>query len=455
MGRCFWSRPVWLWRLLGSGPISVGTCYVVVLAVWNVLGLALVWFTLNRLPLRLWTRRVLFAVCLLETLHPLFGPNYSLGKFALPTTALLWGASVRDPLRRTLALAAGLFAALMVSPELGIGFAAAIVVLAVAGAVRNPSARAGWLLVLVAVPAAYGGFVFLYGTAFLDRLRHASGGALNMVIQPMPDMLVFCLAVVWMAPVAVGLYLTRSPRSTESVGDDGPALLAVFVLALGMLPGALGRSDPLHVFFNGLPFLMLSMIAIDRLPRRARLAWAAGVVVLALQVQAANYEMYARSLVAVLKAQRHPVAATVDVASLAHETGGLPVAAPALFGITIPDELALRQAHMLVLDPAPGLAEIWDAGTERAHIKRLRRSQWALLPTEDYVLTEHLSQPEHPVSGSLTKRLLQHAGHALLGFHYPERHTPFSVGALTQEEIALNWIPVDRLGSLELYRRVR
>ncbi len=425
--------PVWLWRLLGHGPVSVGTCYVILLATWNVLGMILVWYTLNRLPMRGWTRRLLFAICFFETLHPLFGPNYSLGKFALPMAALLWGASVRDSYRRALAMAAGLFASLMVSPELGIGLAAAIVVYSVARALQGQEARARQLLTIAAVPAAYGLFLLLYGAAFLDRLRHASGGALNLVIQPMPDMLVFCLAVIWMAPVAVGLGLKhtdatlvdRAVTTARVAHDDGPTLLALFVLALGMLPGALGRSDPLHVFFNGLPFLALSLIAIDRLPRRARLAWAAALMVLAVQVQAANYEMYARSLWTVLSAQRHPIPVTLDVAHLARETGGLPVAAPVLYGITIPDELALRQAHMLVVDPAPGLAEIWDETTERGHIERLRQSRWALLPTEDYVLTEHLSRPEHPVSGSLPKRLLQHAGHALLGFNYPERHQAF------------------------------
>lgn len=464
--------PVWLWKALAPMHLSLAGCYVLVLAVWNVLGLALVFVSLNLLPMRGWARRLLFGICLLETLHPLFGPNYSLGKFALPIAVLLWGGARHSPAGRLLALALGLFVCLMASPELALGLAAAIAVLAVTGAVRNSPGRARSLVLLLAIPAAYGGFVLLYGVAFLDRLRHASGGALNLIVQPVPDVLVFAFAVLWLAPVAVGLALGRQPvdktldtapgatgptaRPPNPLGrDPASILLGLFVLALGLLPGALGRADPLHVFFNGLPFLMLSLCLPGFLSFRRQYLWAAALVVLALWVQAANYEIYARSLREVLVAQRHPTPETLDIARLEQDTGGSPVAAPVLYGIAVPDELALRRAHLLVADPAPGLAEIWDGETERQHIRQLRESQWALVPTGPYLVTERLKHDRPAPSGTLPQRLLQSAGHALLGFEYPERHTPFSVGALVRQEIATNWTPVGRFGSLELYRRLR
>ena len=401
-------------------------------------------------------------LCVAETLHPLFGPNYSLGKFALPMAALLWAAEIRGTFRRTLAFAAGLFLVLLVSPELGVGLAAAIVVWCIARTIRDRSEGGSRLLVLFSIPLAYGSFLLLYGTTFLERLRHASGGALNLVIQPMPDMLVFCFAILWLAPAAVGLYWARPPAVPAKLAagqhlarDPGPILLAVFVLALGLLPGALGRSDPLHVFFNGLPFLILSMVAIERFSPRARVLWAVALIILAVQVQAANYEMYARSLLAVLASQRHPSTQTLDVALLSEVTSGEAVAAPVLYGIPIPDELALRQAHMLVLSRAPGLAEIWDAASEQEHINQLRKNDWALLPQGDYRITEHLARQEYPPEPSLPGRMLQLAGHALLGFNYPERHAPFSVGVLTSQEIAANWLPVRSFGSLELYQKIR
>ena len=110
---------------------------------------------------------------------------------------------------------------------------------------------------------------------------------------------------------------------------------------------------------------------------------------------------------------------------------------------------------MLVLDRTPGLAEIWDAASERDHIAQLRKSDWALLPRGDYRITEHLARQEHPIETSPSKRFLQITGHALLGFDYREQHAPFSVGALTSQEITSNWLPVRSFGSLELYKRVR
>ena len=459
---------VWLQYLLGHVGISVGACYVVMLTLLNVLGVALIWYVLNGLALRGWARRLLFGICCFEALHPLFGPNYSLGKFALPLAVLVWAAGIRPSLARAFAFAAGLFLSIMVSPELGVGLSGGIVAFSLSGwFCAAPGQRSGWLLSLLAPVAGYGTFLLLYGTAFLDRLRHASGGALNLIIQPMPDILVFCFAIVWLAPVAVGLHFRqRRDGLSRTVAEEaswrriaqGPLLLGIYVLALGLLPGALGRADPLHVFFNGLPFLILSLVAISRLSRPMSLLWAAALVVLALQVQAANFEMYARSLGEVLRAQRHRPATTIDVDLLAQATDGAPVATPVINAISMRDELVLRQHHMLVADRTPGLAETWDAASEREHITRLRESEWALVPDGDYLLAERLNpirDPIPPGQDSLLKHILRTSGHALLGFSYPERHVPFSVGALTMQELAANWVVTDRFGSLKLYRKVR
>ncbi len=439
---------VWLWRVVGHAGVSIASCYVLTLTFFNVAGIWLVWFALNRLPMSGWARRLLFGVCCFEALHPLFGPNYSLTKFALPIALLVWGAGIASSVRRACALAAGLFVSIMVSPELGPGLSAGIAAMAVAGAVRSrePAQRRGWLLSLLAPAIGYAAFVMLYGAGFLDRLGQASAGALNTVIEPLPYTLVFCFAVAWMAPMAVGRGLAS--RREEDAGlsadvDQGPLLLGVFFLGLGLLPGALGRSDPLHVFFNGLPFLMLSMIGVERLSTQRRWVWAVAVVLLAVETQATNFHIYTSSLRAVLTMQRHPYPGKVDMGRLEADTGGEPVATPFLRAVPLRDELAMRSAHLFAGGRSPGITEIWDAEGERALIGRLRQGRWILMQAKDNRMIEVAP------NDTRLKRIFR------LGYRYPERHAPFIIGTLTEQEIASNWRVVDRFGDLQLYRRVR
>jgi hypothetical protein len=440
--------PVWLTKVVGAAHLA--GCFFAWLTLLNAGGVLLTAYVLDRLPLDRTSRRVLFVIFCFEQLHPLLGPNYSLGKFMLPFAVLLWGSARRTPVRQALAFALGELLVLLVSPELGVGLSAAIIgwSLLTAWLERTPTGRRNPLTMLSALApiAAYVAFFALYGRGFLDRLGHASAGALNLVIEPLPDMLIFLAAVAWLAPRVVGSsFHWRGNQQTAPLVNtpSQPALLTgIFLLSLGLLPGALGRSDPLHVFFNGFGFLLLSLIAIERLTRHLRCIWIALLLVLAVQVQATNFKIYVGPLRGLASAARHPATPDFDVAALASATHGQPVATPALFLLPQADELALRRANLFVPDRFAGFADIWDAAAEQSKIDSMRRCNFALAPTAPFTTTEGLPNDDR---GKLLFRF---------GYRYPQRNAPLFTGAMVEQELALHWTPIGRFGTQTLYRRI-
>ena len=422
--------PVWLARV--GVPLPAG--YFGSLILLNGLGVLMTGYVLNRLPIARSARSFLFWAFVFEQCNPLAGANYSLGKFMLPFAVLLWGISRRSPWARLLALAAGQWLTVMVSPELGVGLGAGIVSWALLTTFNQR--RPADLLAVLAPIAGYLLFFAGFGTGFLDRLANASSGALNLVIEFLPHILVLLAALALLAPLAVGSRLRLAP--------EGPLLGGVYLLALGLLPGALGRADPLHVFFNGFGFLLLSFVGLERFGRRFVLVWTAAVALFCLQVQATNFAIYRPALHTLALSVRHASpAATLDVARLKGETGGAPIATPALMQLPVEDELALRRTGLFVPDKTPGLDEIWSPAAEQAKVDRMRAQQWALVPAESYL------QAEGSPNTSRIKRLLR------LSYRYPQRHPPYIVGLLLQAELSRNWVPVDRFDGSILYHRVR
>ncbi len=186
---------------------------------------------------------------------------------------------------------------------------------------------------------------------------------------------------------------------------------------------------------------------------------AGALVLLAVQVQVTNYLVYLGLMHDVIRHVRTPVQQTIDIGRLRKETGGEAVSAPVLYAISEPDDAALRAAHLLVADPAPGLAEIWDTPSEQRHVKRMRQSNWALVPEGDWRTIEGVGQgrwarKEKPLT-HWWKWPVRTTVHALLGLKYPERHPPFVLGEVTWNELQANWQAVANQDHLLLYRRVR
>ena len=349
----------------------------------NALGLLFVVYLLNRLPLTpAWRTGTLLFFAALQ-LHPLAGPNYSLFKFAAPFALLVWAVTRPSLTARCLACAVAHLIVLLISPELGVGMAAGIVTFALVLARRWGRGEL-WLLFAPVVSSAL--FFLAFGRLFLHRLGQAAGGALNLIPEPSPHLVLYGLAVIWLVPVAVGLALRART-------EEAPLLAALFSLSLGMLPGALGRCDPLHVVFYGFGVLVLSAVSVSRFSAARQRLWAAALALLLLWTQSVDYALYAPELTLLLHT---PQQQTLDIAALRQATGDASaVGTPVLSSVPLIVELQLRHSGLFLPDYYPGLAEVWDEASEQRKIRDMREHAWILMPTTLQTYTEPL--PNTPV----------------------------------------------------------
>ena len=227
------------------------TAYFLTLALDQSVGLALVAYVLNELPIRGRDRRIGFVLFAIGALNPIFG----LELHVLPLHHGVRDSSFRD----TSAVAR----ANHVCAGRGRGIAARNI----AGTrlrlshrnrrVRRLADLAQRRQMAAGVGRAggrRGSFLLLAGRSYLYMLHSFAKGALSLPVAPYPHILIFLFAVVWLIPFAIG----RSLGSGEPISVR---MAACYALGIGLLPAALGRSDPLHVFFNGAGLLVLSLAA--------------------------------------------------------------------------------------------------------------------------------------------------------------------------------------------------
>jgi len=109
---------------------------------------------------------------------------------------------------------------------------------------------------------------------------------MNLPIPPAPYILVLGLAACWTLPLL-------ALRSLRAPAFDRP-LAAALTLVLGLiLPAALGRCDPGHVFWNGLPLFLVTAALVCSQPfpwRRRIFQWATLVLMATVLISSSHYK---------------------------------------------------------------------------------------------------------------------------------------------------------------------
>ena len=478
------------------------TAYFVSLALDSSLGLLLLAYILNSLPIRRSDRTFGFVLLSLGSITPLLGLNYTFLRFLSPFAALIFATGFNSaqlpkpnsrpssgPLLRSIALLTVCELLLLaISPEIGIAFLFGAVAFAMlriiepdlsgSGAASSQTAaaplgvsrrqplhrRLPWLLAAI-VPALCG--ILALGTAgrsYLRMLSSFSHGALNLPVAPYPHLLVFLFAVVWLVPHALG----RALRQTKSRAPYSLRTVPCYAIGIALLPAALGRCDPLHVFFNGAGLLLLSLVAIHSALRRTRVAWLVAFVVFIAWEQAINNSLYADrttdtlrvALMARLPAGlRRPLLAALapinpslasqlipspadadyqlDLPALERWVGNAPVATPLEVSPLV--ESALKASHHYRTGFYAFFVDVMNPTAEATKIRELNQYTWALLPFD----------PDDPFLE--TPRNID--GVQGFAFPYPLRHAiPYPLGQAFDSNIDDNWKEKARFGPYVLYR---
>ncbi len=274
--------PIAMRIILTPFHVSLTGAYFTTLVLEQIVGFLLVAWVINSLKiLRKW-KTFFFLLCAPLTLQLSFGLNYTFLRFIVPAAILVLASKLQRPWTVAACLFAGEVVSLAISPEMGFAFGAGSVVYA---AYHFFTDGAAWFLGVGAPFVATTAFLIVAGDGYLDMLKLFARGLYNFIVEPLPHILVFLFAFIWLVP-SVLAFLFRQGRK------EAPLLVSLYILALALLPAALGRADSGHVFLNELPVYILSLVAISFFRQRQQTAWIMCVTVVILCTTYVNISVF-------------------------------------------------------------------------------------------------------------------------------------------------------------------
>ncbi len=446
---------IWLSRWC---HVSMTAAYYVVFLVQSALGLLMVAYILNSLPILGSLRRAAFLLLAIGAVTPHLGLNYTFFRFASPFAFLLLGMRQRRIWQCALVLALGEAFELLISPELALAMGIGVLTF---GILRLWVAGWRWSVTAILPLGTLVALLLIFGQPFLHTAANFSRGALNLPIGPYPHLLVYLFAVLWLVPFG----LSHIAGFRDEVGAQR---LAFYATSLAFLPPALGRCDPLHVLFDGVGFLLLSLIAISQSSLQARRTWVAALALLVFWNHWVNERLFdsrnaqvlreavmphlslpTRDAICRVVSSHRPDLASVlggkpqasqalDMQTLEVLTQGAPIATPADLPPTI--ERQLREARQY----APGYytfgVDVLNVTAEQRTIADVNAEPFMLLP-----------QPLVPDNPHTLNRLRSFQGITL---PYRTRNRPqYDPGTAFKRNLHERWVPVQRFGPYMLYRQ--
>jgi hypothetical protein len=454
--------PIWIRAILAPISVSGRTAYIITLLLEQFTGGLLLAWIINNIPIERYLKLVFFLSCTIGWFHWGLGLNYTMFRFTGPLAILIFTTQRSKIWQFIAASIVGEVFCLAVSPEMGLAFMAATFGLTLyLGWVESHR----WWTALLAPFAGILFFIAIAGKEYLRMLSLFAKGVYNFIVEPAPFVLIFILAVVVVVPPMLGRAFLFQSTAIRTLGS-------LYIFSLALLPVALGRADSAHIFYNGLGFYILSMVAVARFSAVGRRMWLVCVVFVALFPLYIGYrnntqlngvflhdalswqtEPMVQSELDLL-GRLYPVRAerlrneyeqreadskkvALDVTAIERMTGSAPIATP----IEVPNDVEriLKQSgHYTPLFYDFQIA-ILDKSAEEREVKELTQYEWILSPRELSIL-----QSETPRSSV-----------GALGFTFPYSmsRSPYVSGHLLLSELHTNWEGCGAIGKYILYHK--
>ncbi len=446
-GPLLYYPPLWLQSLLSPLHLSLRASYFACLIIESVTGLLLLAYVINALPLSRFWRIGYFLLGAVGALPVNLGVNYTFFRF-IPVFAFL--VYVTEPTRtvRTAAVVClvGQAVCFGISPEMGFAFFVSITAYAVYRAYQGGLA---WLTLLLSSLCSCGIFFLAVGSSYLKLFKLFARGLLNIPVEPVPICLIFLGALIWIAPRALA-------RSWLNRNADSPRLTTLYVASLALLPAALGRADPWHIFWNGFIVLLLAGVGVCAMPMRYQAAWAAALCLLVGWTVVINGRFYRGEIKPVIHIGLHRLRqgrrglqrpltkkelddcgddGTFDLSKLQTIVGHDRVATP--FGLPLAPEAALMNSGQFTPSYFSARSAILDGSTEEADVKEFNTSKWALIPEGSAFATKETPEELRNVLG--------------LQLPYRSIRKPYVAGGRFADNISHHWELVGRVGNYKVY----
>ena len=291
----------YLYSILKVFGFNLKQAYYVFYSLMQVFGIVSLSYFINSLKCTAKVKNIMFIVFASMSWNISMGINYSLLRFITPfaciafihnvVTAERWGKRAMGGIVMALPITATtLYLNFLISPEIGITCSFAIIVYFVLGSIYYDRSR----LVYVGVAACSILIILLclMPSGYWGTMLDVSGGANNFPVLPNATMLVYLLSV--------GIIVYMSAEITSEVKPD-IFNLAIIVLAITLLPGALGRCDPAHVYWYGCGMFIMSIAYLSvKRPSLCRAYLLVFVVIYIISLFANAYVAYGRSVLASL-----------------------------------------------------------------------------------------------------------------------------------------------------------
>lgn len=252
--------PYWFFQAVKHFGIADEPSYYALHYLLNTTGLVGIAVFIALAKVRLLNKCVAFALLGISAFQPQMGLNELSLRYLSPYFGLLvlhLGVSSSRSGKAALAGIAAAFACgvtACLSPEIWVAYMVATAAYALM--LLKDERKSALAIATALVGSAILALAFL-PQGYFQTFSTFSAGANNLPILPVPHILLYLGIVLILVPRLL------APRLAAS-GAPESLLCALGLLSLALMPGALGRCDPLHTFSYGLGILMLAFLAIAR-----------------------------------------------------------------------------------------------------------------------------------------------------------------------------------------------
>lgn len=435
--------PITARAILSPFHVSAAGAYLATLVLETMIGLLLVAYVINQLPMSRRWKAATFLLIAAGMMVGNMGLNYTFFRFAAPLVFLVMVWQRKQPWAAALWIFAGEAVCLGLSPEIGFAFCVSSLAFAVYSCFTRERM---WILGVVAPIVSTIVFLLIAGHPYLLMLGMFSRGVYSFPVEPLPHILLFLFALVWLVPVCLARFF-RERR------QEAPMLAALYLVSLALLPAAFGRADPGHVYWNGLAVFLVSIVAISSMRLWQQIAWGGCLAIMFLWMCNINRHVNWFEMGPVLHSEavlcrdavegRLPIRAKEDdqgfnLQSLQAIVGHAPVSTPR--EVPLPVEESLRESGQYTPSFYCFSVSQLDATAENREIEEFNQSKWALIPAgETY---GYFERPE-----DLKK---------VLGFQLPyrTRRPVYAVGLRFAKNLEENWRVRGRVGNYLVYEHV-
>lgn len=450
--------PVAAFSLLSPFHVSVKVAYYCAFVLEELIGLFIVAYVIDALPmLRKW-KTLLFLLCALGAVQLNLGFNYTYLRFMIAPAFLVFAHKSRGSWRVAACFFVGEISSLGVSPEMGFAFAISSVAYALYFC-RTQGRK--WSAAVAAPLVGTAVFFLLVNQGYLLMLKTMGAGVYNFIVEPLPHILLYLFALIWLAPLCVAkCFIERAP--------EAPLLAALYAFGLALLPVAFGRADPGHIFFNGLVLFLLSMVTVSRYRPTPQRVWSVALTAVILLTTVVNGRVYvsewntafryaffhgipgkelriaAKTFLQTgsLEKAEHSVTLSpedrsFDVGRLRELSADSPVFVPLELPLYFEDPL--KQTDKFAPSFYYHHKDIFTAPAEERWVQEMNQYQWALLPQDSTVHFEETQERMHIAMG--------------IELPYHQLHPPYMVGNIFNRNLADRWHRVAADGPLIIYHR--